>query len=78
MTKVTKEIKIKYIINPYNCWKTPVFQSTQPMTKKCDISLNGQVNIVLNGIICFSVEFCDNTLLVLKIFQFFSFASKKV
>ena len=33
----------------------------------------------MNGIICFSVRFCDNSLLVLKMrFQVFSFASKKV
>ena len=38
-----------------------------------------QVFAVLNSIIYFSVWFCDNSLLVLKIcFQFFSFASKKV
>ena len=33
----------------------------------------------MKGIICFSVRFCDNSLLVLKMpFQAFSFASKKV
>ena len=49
------------------------------MTKKHHISLNSQFNVVLNGIICFSVRFCDNSLLVLKMrFQVFSFASKKV
>ena len=41
------------------------------------ISLNSQFTVVLNGIICFSVRFCDNSLLVLKkSFQVFSFASK--
>ena len=41
--------------------------------KKCS-----QFTVVLNGIICFSVRFCDNSLLVLKMhFQDFSFASKK-
>ena len=43
------------------------------------VSLNSQFTVVLNGIICFSVRFCDNSLLVLKMrFQVFSFASKKV
>ena len=43
------------------------------------MSLNIQFTVVLNGIICFSVRFCDNSLLVLKMrFQVFSFASKKV
>ena len=43
------------------------------------MSLNSQFIVVLDGIICFSVQFCDNSLLVLKMrFQVFSFASKKV
>ena len=43
------------------------------------MSLNSQFVVVLDGIICFSVQFCDNSLLVLKMrFQVFSFASKKV
>ena len=47
------------------------------MTKQ-HISLNSQLTVVLNGIICFSVGFCDNLLLVLKMrFQVFSFESKK-
>ena len=42
------------------------------------LSLNSQF-IVLEGMICFSVQFCDNSLLVLKMrFQVFSFARKKV
>ena len=60
------------------CWKTPVFQSKQPMTKQ-HVSLNRQFTVVLNRIICFSVQFCNNSLLVLKVcFQVFSFGSKKV
>ena len=48
------------------------------MTKQ-HISLKSQFTVVLNGIICFSVGFCDNSLLMLKMrFQIFSFASKKV
>ena len=40
--------------------------------------LDSQFMIVLNGIICFSVPFCDNSLLMLKAgFQVFSFSSKK-
>ena len=43
------------------------------------ISFNRQFTVVLNSIICFSVQFCDNLLLVLKMhFQVFSFISKKV
>ena len=43
------------------------------------MSLNSQFNVVLNGIICFSVRFCNNSLLMLKMrFQVFSFANKKV
>ena len=47
--------------------------------KYYDISLISQLTVVLNGIICFSVRFSDNSLLMLKVrFQIFSFASKKV
>ena len=43
------------------------------------MSLNSQFNIVLNDMICFSAQFCENSLLVLKMrFQVFSLASKKV
>ena len=43
------------------------------------MSLNRQFTFALNSIICFSVRFCDNSLLVLKMsFQVFPFASKKV
>ena len=43
------------------------------------ISLNNQFTDVLNDKICFSVRFCDNSLLELKIrFQVFSFAGKKI
>ena len=47
---------------------------------KCyDISLISQLTVVLNGIVCFSVRFSDNSLLMLKVrFQIFSFASRKV
>ena len=49
------------------------------MNKQHRILLNSQFIVVLDGIICFSVRFCDNLLLVLKMhFQVFSFASKKV
>ena len=59
--------------------KIPIFQSKQPMTKKNYISLNSQFTIVLNIIVCFSVRFCNNSLLLLKMrFQVFSFARKKV
>ena len=48
------------------------------VTTEHHISLNSQFMIVLNGIICFSVQFCDNSLLMLKArFQVFSFSSKK-
>ena len=56
-----------------------IFQSKLPITKEYHISLNSQFNVVLNDIICFSVRFCDNSPLVLKMrFHLFSFASKKV
>ena len=43
------------------------------------MSLNSQFIVVLDGTICFSVQFCDNSLLVLKMrFQAFCFASKEV
>ena len=56
----------------------PIFQSKQAMNKY-HISLNSQFIVFLDGIICFSVRFYGNSLLVLKMrFQVFSFASKKV
>ena len=56
-------------------WKTPIFQSKQPMTRKHHISLNSQFTVVLNV----SVQFCDNSLSVLKMhFQVYPFASRKV
>ena len=41
---------------------------------KYHILVNSQFTVVLNDIICFSVRFCDNSLLVLETgFQVFSF-----
>ena len=55
----------------------PIAQSKRAMNKQQHTSLNSQVIVVLDGIICFSVQFCDNLLLVLKMhFQVFSFASR--
>ena len=49
------------------------------MNKQHYKSLNSQLNVVVNGIIYFSVRICDNSLLVLKMcFQVFSFVNKKV
>ena len=46
---------------------------------KQHISLSSQFIVVLDGIICFSVRFCDNSLFLLKMrFQVFSFARKEV
>ena len=43
-----------------------------------NISLNSQFIVVLDDIICFSVQFCYNSLLVLKTrFQVFSFRKQK-
>ena len=53
----------------------PIAQSKRAMNKQQHTSLNSQVIVVLDGIICFSVQFCDNLLLR---FQVFSLASKKV
>ena len=47
------------------------------MNKYHHISLNVQFLVVLDGIICYSVRFCDNSLLMLKMF-FRSLASKKI
>ena len=49
------------------------------MTRYYHISLNSQFKVVLNGIICFTARFCDNSLLLLKMrFQVFRFASKSI
>ena len=59
--------------------KNANFSIKKAMTEQHHISLNSQFTVVLNGMICFSVRFCDNSLLMLKVrFQVFSFASKKV
>ena len=51
--------RLKDIINAYNCFlKNAVFSIK---------ASNGQFIIALDGIICFSVRVCDNSLLVLKI-----------
>ena len=43
------------------------------------MSLNSQFTVVLDDMICFSIQFCNNSLLVLKMrFQVFSYASEKV
>ena len=56
----------------------PVFRMSAIGRFHC-ISLNNQFTVVLNSIICFSVRFCDSSLLVLKMrFQVFSFSSKKL
>ena len=61
------------------CRKMPIFQSKIATTKYHHISLYSQFTVVLDGIICFSARFCDDSLLALKLrFQVFSFASKKV
>ena len=53
--------------------------SIKPMTRYYHISLNRWFIVVLYGIICVSVRFCDNSLLLLKMrFQVFRFASKSV
>ena len=43
-----------------------MFQSKQAMNKQHHLSLNRQIIVVLEGIICFSVQFWDNSLIVLK------------
>ena len=43
------------------------------------MSLTSHFTVVLNGIICFSVRFYDNSLLILKLrVHIFSFVSKNV
>ena len=69
---------LKDIINLYNCLLKNANFSIKTMNKY-HISLNSQFIVVLVGIICFSVRFYGNSLLVLKMhIQVFSFASKKV
>ena len=48
-----------------------IFQSKKAMTKQHHISLDSQFTVVLNSIICFSVGFWDNSVLMLKV-RFFS------
>ena len=49
------------------------------MNKEHHMSLDSQFTVVLDGIIYFSVRFCNNSLVVLKMhFQVFSVANKKV
>ena len=49
------------------------------MTKYHHIALNRQFTDVLNSIICFSVQVCDNSLLVFKkcVFRFFLSQAKR-
>ena len=57
----------------------PTFELKQAMNKYQYISVNSQFIVVLDGIICFSVRFYDNSQLVLKMrFLVSPFASKKV
>ena len=54
-----------------------ILQPKQAINKKT--SLNGQFTVVLDDMICFSIQFCNNSLLLLKMhFQVFSFASEKI
>ena len=71
---------LKDIINPYNCLLKNANSSVKMSNEwQHHISLNSQFIVVLDGIICFSVQFCDNSLSVLKMhFQAFSLAGKKV
>ena len=60
----------------------PASKVRRPASSSCvqspRIPINSQFNVVLNGMICFSVRFRDNLLLMLKMrFQVFSFASKR-
>ena len=75
-----KTVWFKDKISPYYCLlKKPIFHSKKSMTKWHHISLNSQFTVAFNGIICFSLRFCDNSLLMLKVhFQVFTFAIKKV
>ena len=58
---------LKDIINTYNSLlKNANFSIKTTITNQHHISLNGQFTVVFNGIICFSVRYCDKLLLVLK------------
>ena len=56
----------------FNCiWEKCIQNFCKKNTRK--------ITVVLNGIICFSVRFCDSLLFMLKIrFEVFSFANRKV
>ena len=76
---------IKDVINPYNCLLKNAHFSIKTRNEKirsCKLInniTNSQFIVVLDGIICFSGRFCDNSLLGLKMrLQVFSFASKMV
>ena len=78
-----KSMILRFLCTGKNATFKDTIYPLQLFVEKCQlwhhISLNSQLNVVLNGIICFSVQFCDNSLLMLKKrFQVFSFASKKV
>ena len=65
-------------MNPYNSLLENANFSVKTSNEKIT-SINSQVIVILDGIICFFIQFCDISLLVLKIrFQVFYFASKKV
>ena len=72
---------VKDIINPYNCLsKNVIFfnQNNQWLNILHHILLNIQFTVVLDGINCISVWFCNNSPLVLKMrFQLFSFWKKR-
>ena len=73
-------VYIKDIINPYNCLlKKTNFSIKTSNDLTTHLWLNSQFIVVLDGIICFSVRFCNNSLLMLQMrFQVFPFASKKL
>ena len=69
---------LKDTIYPLQLLKNADF-SIKTTNKYHHISLNSQFNTALKGIVCFSVRFCDNSLLMLEMrFQAFCFASKMV
>ena len=55
------------IINPYKCLLKNASSSIKTTNNKKTSYI---ITVVLNGIICFSVRFCDKSLLVLKMFFF--------
>ena len=75
-----KRTLLSLLKNVLKIWRTRNLAVEGKITiSKVNISLNSQFTVALSSMICFSVRFCDTSLLMLiRRFRVFSFASKKV